>query len=441
MGDLYLELRDQYDTLVSMLRDVSDELAAEMQREAAELRVTNAGLVEEIARLREELTQTRQCAVSEREDRERYERINAALVEDVEATRGEGSYDRGVAAAREAALCAQIVELSGIPHVDEEATSAADFYKRQLATLKAETGKAADALKAVTGAVTSGRRPPKLPKKMLKGAKQQQPSGLCRSLAHIWEAIEQLAQPREHSQQQQPDSPTLIELQSMRVERAASARELSDTRVELNDAVRELDEVRAERDVALKSLSTAKTLTDSLMYEVKRCAHESLLTARTFSHREPLSVAERRAARAAHALLLYAPDTDPFMCVRNLLLATCPLDAVRVWRGAAHSQLARRLVCALDGESEDPITLGAYLQAIHAHASEIGGTVARHQVRIACTQGRELGTGDPIVAAFLGASKHALPTRLMDEDDAALLARLARQRAVLFAYVFKPDAL
>jgi hypothetical protein len=441
MGDLYAELRDQYDTLVSMLRDVSDELADAMQREAAELRVTNAGLVEEIARLREELAQTRQCAVSEREDRERYERINAALVEDVEATRGECSYDRGVAAAREAALCEQIVELSGTPHVDEEATSAADFYKRQLAALKAETSKAADALKAVTGAVTSGRRPPKLPKKLLKGAKQ--PSGLCKSLAHIWEAIEQLAQPRQHSQQQQqqPDSPTLIELQSMRVERAASARELSDTRVELNDAVRELDEVRAERDVALKSLSTAKTLTDSLMYEVKRCAHESLLTARTFSHRDSLSVAERRAVRAAHALLLYAPDTDPFMCVRNLLLATCPLDAVRVWRGATHSQLARRLVGALDGDSEDPITLGAYLQALHAHASEIGGNVARHQVRIACTQGRELGTGDPIVAAFLGASKHALPTRLMDEDDAALLARLARQRAVLFAYVFKPDAL
>ena len=439
MGERYAELQDQYDTLVSMLRDVSDELADAMQSEAAELRVTNAGLVEEIARLREELTQTRQCAVSEREDRERYERINAALVEDVEATRGEGSYDRGVAAAREAALCEQIVELSGTPHVDEEATSATDFYKRQLAALKADTSKAADALKAVTCAVTSGRRPPKMPKKLLKGAKQ--PSGPCKSLTHIWEAIEQLAQPRQPPPPpQQPDSPTLIELQSMRVERAASARELSDTRVELNDAVRELDEVRAERDVALKSLSTAKTLTDSLMYEVKRCAHESLLTARTFSHRGALSVAERRAVRAAHALLLYAPETDPFMCVRNLLLATCPLDAVRVWRGAAHSQLARRLVGALDGESEDPITLGAYLQAIHAHASEIGGTVARHQVRIACTQGRELGTGDPIVGAFLGASKHALPTRLMDEDDAALLARLARQRAVLFAYVFKPDA-
>jgi hypothetical protein len=37
--------------------------------------------------------------------------MNAALVEDAQATRGECTYDRGVFAAREAALCTQIVEL------------------------------------------------------------------------------------------------------------------------------------------------------------------------------------------------------------------------------------------------------------------------------------------------------------------------------------------
>jgi hypothetical protein len=404
------ELQDQYDTLVCMLRDVSDSLAEEMQREAGQLRVANEGLTADIARLREELAHSRQCAASERDDRERVERINAALVEDAEATRGEGTYDRGVAAAREAALCAQIVELSGTPRVDEEATSAADFYKRQISALKAETSKAADALKAVTGAVTSGRRPPKLPR-LLKGAK---PSGMCKSLAHIWEAIEQLAQPRETQQQQQE-----------RVELAASARELHATRV--------------ERDAALKSLSTERNATDSLMHEVNRCTHESLVTARTFSHRGSLSVAERRAIRAAHALLLHSPATDPLMCVRNLLLATCPIDAVRVWREAVHSKVARRIVDALDGESEDRVTLGAYLQALHAHASDVGGAVAHHHVRVACAQVRPLGTGDPIVAAFLGASNHPLPTRLLDEEDAALLARLARQRAVLFSCIVKPD--
>jgi hypothetical protein len=240
-------------------------------------------------------------------------------------------------------------------------------------------------------------------------------------------------------QEKQPKPNQLSTDASVVAERAASARELHDTRVQLNESVRELDETRAERDAARKSLSASKTLADSLMYEVKRCAHESLLTARTFSHREALTVAERRAVRAAHALLLYEPAADPFMCVRNLLLATCPIDAVRVWRVAAHSQIARRIIDALDGEIEDPITLGAYLQALHAHAAEIGGSVAKHQVRIAHVQGRELGTGDPIVATFLCASKHPLSTRLMDEDDAALLARLARQRAVLFAYIFKPE--
>jgi hypothetical protein len=411
------ELQDQYDTLVCMLRDVSDELAVELHKEAAQLRVSNAELIGEVDRLHKELAETRRCAVREREERERVERINAALVEDAEATRGEFSYDRGVAAAREAALRAQITELSGTPHVDEEATSAADFYKRQLSTLKTEASKAADALKAVTVAVTSGRRPPKLRK--LEGAKSG--SGACKSLAHIWEAIEALVR--------------------MPPQADSTARELESARVAHKDAARELDETRVERDAAVKSLSTAKTLTDSLMYEMRRCAHESHLTARMFSHREPLSVAERRAVRAAHALLLYAPHADPFLCVRNLLLATCPIDAVRVWRGATHSPVAQRLVEALDGEAEDAITLGAYLQALHAHASEVGGSVARHQVRIACTQGRELGTGDPIVSAFLCASKHPLPTRLIDEDDAALLARIARQRAVLFAHVFKPDAL
>jgi hypothetical protein len=426
MSTARLELQDKYDTLSCMLREATNELAEELQRETAELRATNEGLVLDLERLRAELTESRACAVRERGERERYERMNAALVEDALATRGECTYDRGVFAAREAALCTQIVELSGTPNVDEEATSAEDFYKRQISALKSETSKAADALKAVTGAVTSGKRPPKLRKSARPSA-----SGVCKSLAHIWEAIEELMRMPLQEKQEQPQ-PQPKQPQPVSVASAASALELHKIRVEL-------DETRVERDAARKSLLAGKTLTDSLMYEVKRCAHESLLTARTFSHREALSVAERRAVRAAHALLLYEPSTDPFMCVRNLLLATCPIDAVRVWRVAAHSQIARRIIDALDGEIEDPITLGAYLQALHAHASEIGGSVAKSQVRVACVQGRELGTGDPIVATFLGASKHPLSKRLMDEDDAALLARLAKQRAVLFAHIFKPE--
>ena len=425
MSTARFELQDKYDTLSCMLREATNELAEELQRETAELQATNEGLVLDLERLRAELTESRACAVRERGERERYERMNAALVEDALATRGECTYDRGVFAAREAALCTQIVELSGTPNVDEEATSAEDFYKRQISALKSETSKAADALKAVTGAVTSGKRPPKLRKSARPSA-----SGVCKSLAHIWEAIEELMRMPLQEKQEKQQQPSLPSLGAPAA--PAVARELHETRVQLEEA-------RAERDAARKSLSAGKTLTDSLMFEVKRCAHESLLTARTFSHREALSVAERRAVRAAHALLLYEPSTDPFMCVRNLLLATCPIDAVRVWRVAAHSQIARRIIDALDGEIEDPITLGAYLQALHAHASEIGGSVAKSQVRVACVQGRELGTGDPIVATFLGASKHPLSKRLMDEDDAALLARLARQRAVLFARIFKPE--
>ena len=431
MSTARLELQDKYDTLACMLREATNELAEELQRESAELRATNEGLVHDIERLRDELTSSRACAMRERGERERYERMNAALVEDAQATRGECSYDRGVFAAREAGLCTQIVELSGTPSVDEEATSAADFYKRQISALKAETSKAADALKAVTGAVTSGKRPPKLRKSARPCA-----SGVCKSLTHIWEAIEELM----HMPQQEKQEKQEKKMQQPAPPHASTdASVLDEIRAELGELVRQLDETRVERDAARKSLSAGKTLTDSLMYEVKRCAHQSLLTARTFSHRDALTVAERRAVRAAHALLLYEPSTDPLMCVRNLLLATCPIDAVRVWRVAAHSQIARRIIDALDGEIEDPITLGAYLQALHAHAAEIGGSVAKSQVRVAHVQGRELGTGDPIVATFLGASKHPLSNRLMDEDDAALLARLARQRAVLFAHIFKPE--
>jgi hypothetical protein len=118
--ELRCELQDKYETLVSMLRDVSDELAEEVHREAAQMRVV-------VDELRAENTRLQQCVEREREERERTERANAALAAEVESTRGEcvefelsalrtelaHLYDRSTAAERESALRAQIAELRG----------------------------------------------------------------------------------------------------------------------------------------------------------------------------------------------------------------------------------------------------------------------------------------------------------------------------------------
>ena len=118
--ELRCELQDKYETLVSMLRDVSDELAEEVHREAAQMRVV-------VDELRAENTRLQQCVEREREERERTERANAALAAEVESTRGEcvefelsalrtelaHIYDRSTAAERESELRAQIAELRG----------------------------------------------------------------------------------------------------------------------------------------------------------------------------------------------------------------------------------------------------------------------------------------------------------------------------------------
>ena len=122
--ELRCELQDKYETLVSMLRDVSDELAEEVHREAAQMKVV-------IDELRAENTRLQQCVEREREERERTERANAALAAEVESTRGEcvefelsalrtelaHIYDRSTAAERESALRAQIAELRGRDNV------------------------------------------------------------------------------------------------------------------------------------------------------------------------------------------------------------------------------------------------------------------------------------------------------------------------------------
>jgi hypothetical protein len=118
--ELRCELQDKYETLVSMLRDVSDELAEEVHREAAQMRVV-------VDELRAENTRLQRCVEREREERERTERANAALAAEVESTRGAcvefelsalrtelaHIYDRSTAAERESALRAQIAELRG----------------------------------------------------------------------------------------------------------------------------------------------------------------------------------------------------------------------------------------------------------------------------------------------------------------------------------------
>jgi hypothetical protein len=117
-----------------------------------------------------------------------------------------------------------------------------------------------------------------------------------------------------------------------------------------------------------------------------------------------------------------APDLDASGLLPSLLLATCPVAAVAVFRttscraGAA----ALRELCV---DSSSPRARAAYLQAVHTYASQIGGDVAHKAVQTAC-----LMSPDPLLLAVRRVSvatlaQHDVSARGGDLLRALLVAR------------------
>jgi hypothetical protein len=79
------------------------------------------------------------------------------------------------------------------------------------------------------------------------------------------------------------------------------------------------------------------------------------------------------------------PD-DPARCIPGVLLATCPLAAVRVWdmeeiKSGKGGKIAKEAITSLDDGSAQ--AAGKYLLGLQAFAGNIGGDTAMHSVLLA----------------------------------------------------------
>ena len=190
--------------------------------------------------------------------------------------------------------------------------------------------------------------------------------------------------------------------------------------------------VRAMAEGALRQLHAARgeiaawrSVAETTLTELGMHTHVTRITVALASRAAtagPLSACERRAVRAAVALLEPAAGADDG--VQKLVLATCPLAAVGVlW--SAPGFAAAEAMRALAATDEAECALGAFAQGLHAHAREIGGKPARVVVETVGTEriGAECAR---LYAATLP------PVRICGAPptDGELLAALVRARLV-----------
>ena len=140
--------------------------------------------------------------------------------------------------------------------------------------------------------------------------------------------------------------------------------------------------------------------------------HEiTAITGAAADYKGPLSHRDRRAVIVATKLLLqYSeraknPD-DPSKCIPGVLLATCPLAAVRVWdmeeiKSGKGGKIAREAIASLDDGSAQ--AAGKYLLGLQAFAGVIGGDTAMHSVLLAKRR-----TKNPITGAAISLLVSAL---------------------------------
>ena len=339
-------------------------------------------------RAERELVAARALAASERARCERYERINVALTEDALAAREERAVDLADAEARAAK------------------------HKSALSSLREELGKVADAVQAVAATVAAPRS-----KELAQLAKRAAKRAAGSECARLWSLTAELASLVSDSRANAVES-ARAELESARRELASHGPAYPTKLKQIAEhALNELKESRAECERARLSELKSQSLYAAVSGEYKRIMHTTRVTVKIASmDAANLTDAERGAVRVALDLLM-APEVDPTGTVAMLMHAVCPVEAVAVM----HARRCTEALVELVSDCRAPRARSAFLEAVYAHASEIGGDVARRAV--AC----DSVANDPMLEAV----RRANTTPIAQYDVAAQPHELVRALVIV----------
>ena len=371
---------------------VRDAEIAERDAEIAELKIYNLRLSEELS---EALTSLR----ATRARLERAERLAAEIHEEAVAARAEYRLDRDHAAARIVCLHGQLVEHGHVPNVEYDgADTADDVYRLKHADLKAAVDAVAEAF--AWHMKPHGRRAKHMPRP---------PAAARGSIAALWAVAETLATTV-------PPAPVAAEVPPAPV--AAEVPAADAPPVSAKQKKRTVASMRAATQAAAKPAQAAAAppqppldMLRAIGETLNRLHEITAITGAAADYKGPLSHRDRRAVIVATKLLLqYSeraknPD-DPSKCIPGVLLATCPLAAVRVWdmeeiKSGKGGKIAREAIASLDDGSAQ--AAGKYLLGLQAFAGVIGGDTAMHSVLLAKRR-----TKNPITGAAISLLVSAL---------------------------------
>jgi len=375
---------------------VRDAEIAERDAEIAELKIHNLRLSEELS---EALTSIR----ATRARLERAERLAAALDEEAVAARSEYRLDRDRAAARIVCLHGQLVEHGHVPNDEyDEADTVDDVYRLKYADLKAEVDAVAEAI--AWHMKPHGKRAKQMPRR---------PAAARGSIAALWAVAETLATavPAPVAARA-PDAPVApLAPVAPPVSAKQKKRTVASMRAATQAAAKPAQPAQPAQAAAPASPQPPLDMLRAIGETLNRLHEVTAITGAAADYKGPLSHRDRRAVIVATKLLLqYSeraknPD-DPSKCIPGVLLATCPLAAVRVWdmediKSGKGGKIAREAIASLDDGSAQ--AAGKYLLGLQAFAGVIGGDTAMHSVLLA-----ERRTKNPITGAAISLLVSAL---------------------------------
>jgi hypothetical protein len=343
-----------------------DAEIAERDAEIAELKIYNL-------RLSEELSEALTSFQDARTRLERAERRAAALDEDAVAARAEYTFDRDRAAARIVCLHGQLVEHGHVPNDEYDGADTADgVYRLKYADLKAAVDAVAEAL--AWHMKPHGKRAKQMPR---------QPAAARGSIAALWAVAETLA-----TAVPALDAPAVPAVADAAVPPAPDA---AVPPVHTKQKKRTVASVRAAAQAATQAPQLPLDMVRTIAEKLERLNHITMLTGAAADFKGSLRHRERRAVMVATRLLLQHservknPD-DPAKCIPGILLATCPLIAIRVWdmeeiKMGQGGKIATEAIASLDDGSVQ--AAGRYLLGLEEFAGNIGGGTAMHPVMLA----------------------------------------------------------
>lgn len=364
------ELSELHNSGVALRSDTElaerDTELAERDAEIAVLKIYNLRLSEELSEALTSLQATRTRL-------ERAERLAAALDEDAVAARAEYILDRDRAAARIVCLHGQLVEHGHVPNVEyDEADTVDDVYRLKYAGLKAAVDAVAEAF--AWHMKPHGKRAKHMPRP---------PAATRGSIAALWAVAETLA-----TAVPALDAPAAPALDAPAVP-PVNTKQKKRTVASVRAATQAATQAAAAQ--AAQAPQPPLDMVRAIAETLERFNHITMLTGAAADFKGSLRHRERRAVMVATRLLLQHservknPD-DPAKCIPGILLATCPLIAVRVWdmeeiKMGKGGKIATEAIASLDDGSVQ--AAGRYLLGLEEFAGNIGGGTAMHPVMLA----------------------------------------------------------